>query len=82
LCAFHYNKLYKSMNSLLSKMNKALSILLGLIFVIAPILIVTMWAPFLSWGDAAVEVIKGGIVIFIVMIGLLFLLLGISELRG
>jgi hypothetical protein len=59
-------------------MNKWLEILLGLILVIIPILIAI---NFLTWGEAAISFLKGGIICFVVLIGLLFLLLGISDLK-
>ena len=62
-------------------MNKWLEILLGLILVVIPVALVLPSMPFYSWGIAALEVIKGGIVVFIVLVGLLFLLLGINDLR-
>ncbi len=60
-------------------MNKYLEILLGLILVIAPV-----WAAinFASWGVATIAFLEGGIIIGVVLIGLLFLMLGISDLRG
>ena len=60
-------------------MNKGLTILLGLILLIAPILVGFYYA---DWGTAAVQLIKGGIIIGIALLGLLFLLLGISELKN
>jgi hypothetical protein len=62
-------------------MNKWLEILLGLILVIIPVALVLPGMYFNSWGVAALEVIKGGIVVFVILIGLLFLLLGINDLR-
>jgi len=62
-------------------MNKWLEILLGLILVIIPVALVLPSMPFYGWGIAALEIIKGGIVVFIVLVGLLFLLLGINDLR-
>jgi len=60
-------------------MNKWLEILLGLIFVIAPIYawLINFWGV----GDAALVFFKGGLVWFIILIGLLFLMLGISDLK-
>lgn len=60
-------------------MNKWLEILAGLIFVIIAIYAWTMnvWGA----GTAALEFFKGGIVWFVIMIGLLFLVLGISDLK-
>ena len=62
-------------------MNKWMEILLGLILVIAPVVLVLQVPIFISWGTAALEVLKGGVVIFLIMIGLLFLILGINDLK-
>ena len=70
-------------------MNKWLEIFLGLVFVIGAILVawysgVQNWQWFgISWNfkHAAWEVLKGGAFWFVVMIGLLFLMLGISDLK-
>ncbi len=60
-------------------MNKWLEILLGLILVIAPIYawLTNVWGI----GDAALTFFKGGLVWFVILIGLLFLMLGISDLK-
>lgn len=64
-------------------MNKWLELLLGLILVIAAI-VITWYSS--SWGfwnfkHAAWEFLKGGIFWFVLGIGLLFIMLGISDLR-
>jgi hypothetical protein len=59
-------------------MNKWFEILLGLILVIAA---VVSWVALPSWGAAALAFLKGGIVWFVILVGLLFLMLGISDLR-
>jgi len=64
-------------------MNKWVEILLGLILIIAAVLV---WAytngiGFWDFGTAAWEFLKGGVIWFVIMIGLLFLMLGISDLR-
>ena len=60
-------------------MNKWIEILLGLILIIAS---VYAWGTnFLGAGTAALEFLKGGLVWFIILIGLLFLMLGISDLK-
>lgn len=59
-------------------MNKWLEILVGLVLVIAAVL---AWALVPSWGQAALDFLKGGLVWFVIMIGLLFLMLGISDLK-
>jgi len=63
-------------------MNKWLEILLGLILVIAPIYAwIAKDGGIWGMGDAAVTFFKGGLVWFIILIGLLFLMLGISDLK-
>jgi len=65
-------------------MNKWLEILLGLILVIASVLVWAFspnWGSFWNFGNAAWEFLKGGLVWFVIMIGLLFLMLGISDLK-
>jgi hypothetical protein len=59
-------------------MNKWLELLLGLILVVGTIVFAFQ---FQSWGFAAWEFFKGGLVWFVGLIGLLFLLLGLSDLR-
>lgn len=60
-------------------MNKWLEILLGLILLIVPILV---WVyNYVGFGTAALEFLKGGLVWFIILLGLMFLLLGISDLK-
>ncbi len=60
-------------------MNKWVEILLGLVLVIAAIL--GGWWLLPSWGIAAIEFLKGGIVWLVILIGFLFLMLGISDLK-
>ena len=64
-------------------MNKWAEILIGLILVIIAVLIGFLTLPYDFWdfGHAAWEFLKGGIIWFVIMIGLLFLMLGISDLR-
>ena len=60
-------------------MNKWAEILLGLILII---LAVYAWMDNIGGlGAAALTFLKGGIVWLVIMIGLLFLMLGISDLR-
>ncbi len=60
-------------------MNKFIEILVGLIFLVVPIFvwIVNLW----GFGDAALVVLKGGIMWGLLLVGLLLLIIGISELR-
>jgi hypothetical protein len=67
-------------------MNKWTELLLGLILLIGAILIAfysQTWVWKVSWNfwHAAWIFLKGGIFWFIVMIGLLFIMLGISDLK-
>ena len=60
-------------------MNKWLEILVGLILIVAA---VYAWGMnYYAIGQAALSFLKGGIVWFVIMIGLLFLMLGISDLK-
>jgi len=60
-------------------MNKWAEILIGLVLIIA---IVYAWMTNIwGFGAAALDFLKGGIIWFIIMIGLLLLILGISDLK-
>jgi hypothetical protein len=60
-------------------MNKWLEILLGLILIVAPIVVALSFG---NWWNAAITVLEGGILWAVLGIGLLFVLLGISDLKG
>ncbi len=70
-------------------MNKLLEILIGLVLIVAALLVGwfshydswMLWGISFNFGSAAWSFLKGGIVWFAIMIGLLLLLLGISDLR-
>lgn len=64
-------------------MNKWLEILLGLVLIIAAVLVwaFTLGKPTWDFGTAAWQFLKGGIIWFVILIGLLFLMLGISDLK-
>jgi len=68
-------------------MNKWLELLLGLVLVIGMILVgyySQSWVlagKSLNFWNAAWIVLKGGVFWFVVMIGVLFILLGVSDLR-
>jgi len=65
-----------------------MELLTGLVLVIVAVLV---WYYSLSWGavwginwnfgTAAWEVLKGGVIWGVIMVGLLFLMLGISDLK-
>jgi len=66
-------------------MNKWLELLLGLILLNGVIILAwysgTWGGVFWNFKHAAWEFFKGGLVWFLIMIGLLFIMLGISDLR-
>lgn len=63
-------------------MNKWIELLVGIILIVVPIVVVTSVNTFLNWGQAALEFIKGGIVVCLIVVGLILLILGISDLKG
>ncbi len=66
-------------------MNKIAEILIGLILVIAVIVFTwysAEWGTFWNFRHATWEVFKGGVIWFVLGIGILFLMLGISDLRN
>jgi hypothetical protein len=60
-------------------MDKWSEIFVGLILVI--IAVIAWIDNFWGMGTAALAFFKGGVVWFVIMVGLLFLMLGISDLR-
>jgi hypothetical protein len=60
-------------------MNKFMEILIGLVFLVVPIY---AWiVNFSGFGTAALVVLKGAVMWGLILIGVLFLVLGISDLR-
>ena len=65
-------------------MNKWIELLLGLILVNGVILLTWYsadWGSFWNFRHATWEFLKGAAVWFVIMIGLLFIMLGISDLK-
>jgi hypothetical protein len=60
-------------------MNKWAELLIGMIFLVVAIYVWGM--NFLGIGAAALEFLKGGIIWLVIMVGLLFVMLGISDLK-
>lgn len=60
-------------------MNKWIELLIGLILVIVPIVAAI---NFPLWGMATSQFIRGGIIVGVILVGLLFIMLGISDLKG
>lgn len=64
-------------------MNKWIELLLGLILLIAPIILAfysQTWGAWNFWS-AAGTFLKGGLFWLVLMVGILFILLGISDLK-
>ena len=60
-------------------MNKWMEILIGLVLLIVPIY---AWiVNYAGVGVAALEFFKGGLVWFLILLGVLFLMLGLSDLK-
>ncbi len=60
-------------------MNKLINILIGIILIIVPITVILSVPLFYSWGIAAIEFLKGAVVVFLVLTGIVFVILGITE---
>jgi hypothetical protein len=60
-------------------MNKWIEILLGLIFLNGAIFV--WWNNYFYFGDAALAFLKGGLVWFVILIGIVLIMLGISDLK-
>jgi len=58
-------------------MDKWIEILIGVILIVVPILLAIIFS---SWGIAAIELIKGAVIIFVVLAGIIMLAVGISDL--
>ncbi len=65
-------------------MNKWAELIIGLILVLVPIVVAYITLPYSTWdfGKAAWEFLKGGLFWLVLMIGVLFIILGISDLKG
>jgi hypothetical protein len=60
-------------------MNKWMEILLGLIFLNGAIFV--WWTNLLGFGTAAMSFFKGGATWLVILIGLVLIMLGISDLK-
>lgn len=70
---------YKHKKRVKYTMNKWLKLLSGLILVVATVYACGM--NLLGFGTAALITLKGGVIWFVIMIGLLLLFLGINEIK-
>ena len=57
-----------------------LEILLGILLVLIPVWFVLNPIG-AGWGAAALELIKGGLVLGVILIGIMLLMLGISDIK-
>ena len=59
-------------------MNKWLQLLIGLLLVLIPV-----WTAltFQGWGQAVIDLIQGGLVIGVALIGIVLVILGISSMK-
>lgn len=62
-------------------MNKWLKIVIGTIILAGVLALILPSMPFETWGKAALTLIKGGITILALIIGLILVILGINELK-
>lgn len=76
----YHNNLFKTLK-VKKIMNKAIKILLGLILVVIPLYLIFPGSPLQSWGIAALDLIKGGATILLLMVGIILIVLGIDELK-
>jgi len=67
-------------------MNKWTELIVGLLLILVPITVAwyspNWWGEFWNFREAAWEFLKGGVFWVVVMVGALFVLLGISDLKG
>ncbi|MFA5248883.1 MAG: hypothetical protein WC415_06770 [Patescibacteria group bacterium] len=63
-------------------MNKWLELILGVILLVGVIALVFPGMPLGSWGIAAWMVLKGALTWIVALIGLILIILGISEIKG
>ena len=61
-------------------MNKWLELVLGIVLLLAPISVAMQFAS--SIGAATIAFIEGGLVVGIALIGLMFIMLGVSDITA
>ncbi len=69
----------------MNTMNKWAELFIGLLLLIASVFVwgySSNWGEFWNFGSAAWSFLKGGVLWFAIMVGLLFIMLGISDLKG
>jgi len=61
-------------------MNKWMELLLGLILLLVPIIVALSYVEL--WGIPTLNFIKGGIIVVVALIGLMLIMLGISDISS
>lgn len=61
-------------------MNKWIELLLGLVLLLAPVIVALSYPA--TWGAATLAVLMGGVIIVVALIGLMFIMLGISDISS
>lgn len=61
-------------------MNKWLELLVGLVLLLAPIIIAVSYPE--TWGAATLQFLMGAVVVVVALIGLMFIMLGISDMSN
>lgn len=62
-------------------MNKYLKIILGTLFLVGFISLILPSMPLENWGNALLTLIKGGSTFIVLLISIILIVLGITELR-
>ncbi len=62
-------------------MNKVLKIILGLLLILGSFALILPGFPLESWGNAALNLIKGGIILLVILAGIILLVIGLIELK-
>jgi hypothetical protein len=60
-------------------MNKWLELLIGLILILVPLFIAIK--NYWGFGDSTLSFIKGGVIVAVILAGLLFVMIGVSDLK-
>jgi len=63
-------------------MNKWFELILGLILLLGTIALIFPGMPLESWGVSALNFLKGGLTWVVALVGLVLIILGISEIKG
>jgi|TARA_Y100000310_G_scaffold345160_1_gene462265 hypothetical protein len=62
--------------------NSLFKLVFGLFVIFLPFYLIYKVDIFYSWGIAALSLIKGSVVLLVLFIGLVFLLLGLSDMKN